>query len=81
MTRHEQRQLNQQVINRLVDLINHRARPWRTPSYKEAIAVLHRAGLKNSRGNPWAMKTLYLMLSRQGFSGLHGLKQSLEQHQ
>lgn len=76
MTRHEQRQINQQVINRLVDLINNRARLWRTPSYKEAIAVLHREGLKNSRGNLWSMKTLYLMLSRQGFGGLHGLKQA-----
>lgn len=80
MTRQEQRQLNQQVINQLIELINNRKRSWCTPSYKEALSMLNREGLKNSRGNQWAMKTLYLMLSRQGFSGLHGLKQSLEQH-
>lgn len=75
MTRHEQRLANQRAISRAVELIETKiSKSWRrAPSYKVVVAVLNREGLKNSRGQDWVMKTFYLMLSRSGYRGLHGL--------
>jgi hypothetical protein len=74
MTRQEQNQINSKVINRIIDCMAANPRPWHVPSYKALIALLKNEGLKNSRGEVWKMKTLYEMLSRNGYRGLHGLK-------
>ncbi len=78
MTRDEQRAINRKAIIRAVELIGSRAgSAWRPPpSYKSVLAVLSGEGITNSRGRCWATKTFYLMLSRNGYSGLHGLNRA-----
>lgn len=78
MTRQEQRAINRKTIIRVVELIDSKvSKAWWLPiRYKAVIAVLNSEGLKNSRGKAWRMKTLYEMLARNGFGGLHGLKRA-----
>lgn len=45
----------------------------RAPSYKFAIDMLNSEGLTTSRGNRWTQRSLYRMLQREGYPGLHGL--------
>lgn len=76
MTRYEQRLSNGRAINRAIQLIAIGSRRHSAPSYKSVVATLNGEGLKNSRGRDWVMKTFYLMLSRNGYRGLYGLRKS-----
>lgn len=76
MTRYEQRLANERAISRAVELISIGSRRYSAPSYKSVVATLNGEGFKNSRGQDWVMKTFYLMLSRNGYRGLYGLRES-----
>jgi len=71
MKRAEQHTINTQAIQRVVKLDTGR---WcRAPGYRMAVNLLNSEGLTTSRRNPWTRRSLYRMLQREGFSGLHGL--------
>lgn len=72
MTHDQQAALNQQVIDRLAQIL---ANSSRMPSYKAAVATINAEGYHTSRGLPWTSHRLFRMLQRQGISGLWGLKQ------
>lgn len=76
MTRDQQHRTNAAAIERLAALID-RACPRHLPSYAEAVATLNREGLQSSRGQRWTRRSLYRMLQREGFSGIHGLSEAL----
>ena len=76
MTRDEQHETNAAAIERLTALIDP-ACPRHLPSYAQAVATLNREGLQSSRGQPWTRRSLYRMLQREGFSGIHGLGEAL----
>jgi len=75
MTRNQQTDHNQQVIQLLTNLVSqHR---WRSPAYRVVVALLNAQGLLTSRGNQWTPQRLFRMLQRNGYGGLHGLRQSV----
>jgi len=47
-------------------------------SYKTVVTGLIKAGLLTGWGNSWTERRLYRFLQRQGYSGLHGIKQELD---
>ena len=74
MTRPEQRAINRAVIERLAAIPRRWVHP---PPYAVAVATLNAEGYLTSRGNPWTRRSLYRMLQRFGYSGLHGLVETL----
>ena len=76
MTRDQQHDTNTAAIERLTAMIDP-ARPRHLPSYAQAVATLNREGFQTSRGQPWTRRSLYRMLQREGFSGIHGLGEAL----
>lgn len=76
MNRDQQHATNAAAIERLATLIDP-ARPGNLPNYAQAVATLNREGLQTSRGYPWTRRSLYRMLQREGFSGIHGLGEAL----
>ncbi len=73
MTRIQQLSHNQAVI---ALILSHGKSGFRCPSYEQVSQLLNSKGIRTSVGNPWSRKSLFRMLQRQGFSGLHGLFQS-----
>ncbi len=53
---------------------------YSNPSYKSLVNYLNSKGLKTSWGNTWTRKSLFRYLQRNGFSGVWGLRNSLEQY-
>lgn len=74
MTRNQQSDHNRQVIHSLINLFKHQSR---LPPYRVIVDQLNHQGLLTSRGNPWTPKRLFRMLQRNGFGGLHGLRQTV----
>lgn len=72
MTRKQQTEHNRQVIHSLINLVSKRQ-----TDYKVVSDQLNHQGLLTSRGNPWTPKRLFRMLQRNGFGGLHGLRQTM----
>ena len=71
MKRAEQHSFNTGAIQRVVKVDTGR---WcRAPRYRLAVSLLNSEGYTSSRGIPWTLRSLYRMLQREGFSGLHGL--------
>lgn len=70
MTREQQRQHRQQVLNAVHLIIQGK---WRPPSYKAVTALLNKQKLSTGRGNPWTEKRLFRFLQNAGYSGLWGL--------
>lgn len=75
MTRQDQKGINQRVIQRLERIDE--TGVWRLPSYRVVVDILNREGYTTSRGNSWTCKSLFRMLQRSGYGGLHGLKQTI----
>lgn len=74
MTRLQQSEHNQQVIQILINILRqHRC----LPAYRSVAAHLNDKGLLTSRGNHWTPKRLFRMLQRNGYSGLWGLSRSI----
>lgn len=76
MTRYQQTDHNQQVIHSLITLVSKHQR-YSPPAYRVVADRLNHQGLLTSRGNHWTPKRLFRMLQRNGYGGLHGLKQSV----
>jgi len=77
VTRPEQHHHNQVIIDQIKRL--HAAdggSGYSIPSYLSVVFRLNRSGLGTSRGNPWTRQSLFRMLQRQGYAGLHGLLRS-----
>lgn len=75
MTRKQQSKINDKTIHRLASLL---LPTMHAPSYARVVAVLNAEGYRTSRGNEWTPKRLFRMLQRQGYSGLWGLRRTLE---
>jgi hypothetical protein len=67
MNRKQQLKVNQRAVSQIL-----KAFAW-IPSYENAVYELNTKGINTSRGNPWTKRSLYRMLQRQGYRGLHGL--------
>ena len=78
MTRTDRREHNRRVILSLATY--NRSRESRRPmGYREAVRVLNEAGKLPTTGKPWTCRSLYRMLQRSGFSGLHGLTAAMRE--
>lgn len=75
MTRKEQSEANSATLTRLASMVA--IRPH-APPYARVVAVLNAEGYRTNRGNEWTPKRLSRMLQRQGYSGLWGLRRTLE---
>lgn len=53
---------------------------YNSPSYQILVNHLNNINLKTSWGNRWTRKSLFRYLQRNGFSGVWGLRKSLEQY-
>lgn len=53
---------------------------YKNPSYELLVNYLNSNDLKTSWGNTWTRKSLFRYLQRNGFSGVWGLRNSLEQY-
>lgn len=51
---------------------------YKNPSYQYLVNHLNNINLKTSWGNTWTRKSLFRYLQRNGFSGVWGLRNSLE---
>ena len=67
------------IFKTLVELINQSSR-YKNPSYHVLVDYLNNKGVKTSGGNTWTRKSLFRYLQRNGFSGVWGLRNSLEQY-
>ncbi|UOB72478.1 recombinase family protein [Pseudoalteromonas sp. APM04] len=67
------------IFKTLVELISQSSR-YKNPSYRVLVNYLNNKGVKTSRGNTWTRKSLFRYLQRNGFSGVWGLRNSLEQY-
>lgn len=67
------------IFKTLVELINQSSR-YKNPSYDVLVDYLNNKGVKTSRGNTWTRKSLFRYLQRNGFSGVWGLRNSLEEY-
>lgn len=67
------------VFETLVGLLNKSSR-YKNPSYHALVNHLNKKGIKTSWGNSWTRKSLFRYLQRNGFSGVWGLRNSLEQY-
>jgi hypothetical protein len=74
MTRLEQNQHNQDVIALI--LLQGQC-GYRVPAYEDVVVMLNSQNLRTSTGNAWTRKALFRMLQRNGFGGLHGLRQTM----
>jgi len=70
----EQRKASLTEIKRLVAM--HYS--YQPPSYNQVVTGLIGIGLKTGWGNKWTERRLYRFLQRQGYSGLHGIKQEID---
>ncbi len=75
MNRREIKAVNSLVIDRLTSIVT---AGFHAPPYAHVVAILNAEGCRTSRGNEWTPKRLFRMLQRQGYSGLWGLRRSLE---
>jgi hypothetical protein len=76
MTRTQQSDHNRQVIHSVINLVNQHQR-YSPPAYKVIVDQLNAKGLLTTRGNFWTPQRLFRMLQRNGYGGLHGLKQTM----
>ena len=67
------------IFKTLVELLNQSSR-YKNPSYYALVNHLNNIGIKTSWGNNWTRKSLFRYLQRNGFSGVWGLRNSLEQY-
>lgn len=67
------------IFKTLVELLNQSSR-YKNPSYRILVNHLNNKGIKTSWGNTWTSKSLFRYLQRNGFSGVWGLRNSLEQY-
>lgn len=74
MRRTQQHEVNRATIERLALMIRPELGGRALPSYRAAVASLNAEGYHTSMGRPWTCRALYRMLQREGFSGLHGLR-------
>ncbi len=72
MTRNQQTDHNQRVIQVLFNLVQQHQR-YSPRAYRVIVALFNAQGLLTSRDNSWASKSLLMMVQRKGISGLHGL--------
>jgi hypothetical protein len=75
MKRIEQHENNRAVIGRITNI--DRNRFWQSPSFESVIRLLNAEGYMSSRANMWTRRSLYRMLQREGYRGLHGLFRDL----
>lgn len=76
MTRNQQTDHNRQVIQLLISLVSRHHR-YAPPAYRVVVTQLNAQGLLTSRGNQWTPQRLFRMIQRNGYGGLHGLRQSV----
>lgn len=67
------------IFKTLVELLNQSSR-YKNPSYHALVNHLNNKGILTSWGNTWTRKSLFRYLQRNGFSGVWGLRNSLEQY-
>ncbi len=71
MKRSEQHQFNQYAVRRITKV--ERGHVYRAPPYWQVVSLLNAEGFTTSRGSLWTRRSLYRMLQREGYRGLHGL--------
>jgi hypothetical protein len=74
LTRIEQNNHNQKIINKIIPMLSNRSR---VPSYRAVCQLLNENEFESSVGNSWTERSIYRMLQRKGYSGLWGLVKSL----
>lgn len=67
------------IFKTLVELLNRSSR-YENPSYHTLVNHLNNKGILTSWGNNWTRKSLFRYLQRNGFSGVWGLRNSLDQY-
>ncbi|TMP14447.1 hypothetical protein [Pseudoalteromonas sp. S2893] len=70
---------DRQIFEALAKVLNE-AHKFKNPSYELLVNYLNDKNLKTSWGNAWTRKSLFRYLQRNGFSGVWGLRNSLEQY-
>lgn len=70
---------DKQIFKMLVELLNQSSR-YKNPSYHVLVNHLNNKGVRTNWGNTWTRKSLFRYLQRNGFSGVWGLRNSLEQY-
>jgi len=71
---------NDRQIFKALALVLSGSHKYKNPSYELLVNYLNSNDLKTSWGNSWTRKSLFRYLQRNGFSGVWGLRNSLEQY-
>lgn len=71
---------NDRQIFHALALVLSGSHKYKNPSYELLVNYLNSNDLKTSWGNSWTRKSLFRYLQRNGFSGVWGLRNSLEQY-
>lgn len=71
---------NDKLVFKALVLKLNESHKYKNPSYQYLVNYLNNINLKTSWGNTWTRKSLFRYLQRNGFSGVWGLRNSLEQY-
>ncbi|OUS68163.1 hypothetical protein B5G52_20350 [Pseudoalteromonas sp. A601] len=71
---------NDKLVFKALALKLNESSRYQNPSYQVLVNYLNNMNLKTSWGNEWTRKSLFRYLQRNGFSGVWGLRKSLEQY-